>query len=365
MIGADYVAQPTFRTTLDAIGSIVQDGGIDSMDVAAAYITSGGLQDFTKENTKALGGAWKGVKKRWLTSFDYCRTEPVALDALLSLPSSVVRVYDANFCVDHGGTPRIPFHPKAFFFRNTQRDYVLVGSGNLSRSGLSRGVEAGLVLGTDRVGPGDPTMAAATVVLRGWFSTEWKAATVLDGTLLARYSKVFESIPNLKNPIPTEDDVASSETRSDALSSKDLHKLRVCRNLWIETGNVTKNRGKTLPGNQLMMKRLSRVFFGFKPDPLPHNSTLGNVHVSYVEGKSHEYSLTYSDNGMDKLVLPMPGSVGPSTYDNQCLLFRRMEPGVFRLTLATKAERGLWLKKSQIVDGSFKMSSGNRQWGVF
>ena len=45
----------------------------------------------------------------------------------------------------------MPFHPKVFLFHSDQFDYVLAGSGNLSRSGLSRGVEVGLVLGIDRL----------------------------------------------------------------------------------------------------------------------------------------------------------------------------------------------------------------------
>jgi hypothetical protein len=65
--------------------------------------------------------------------------------------------------------------------------------------------------------------------------------------------------------------------------------------MWIETGNITKNRGPELPGNQLMMKRMSRVFFGFSAKDLVENSTVGTVYMAFDNEPLKEYSLTYSD----------------------------------------------------------------------
>lgn len=360
----NYVAQPDYRTTLDAIGDIAKGEGIEMMDVAAAYITSGGAVDLTKKIQTSMGGAWHSVKKRWVTSFDYCRTEPLALEALLSLPASSVRIHDASFCLLHRGMPKVPFHPKTFLFRSDQRDYALAGSGNVSRSGLSRGIEAGLSIVVNRTGSVEPTSLAAVKTLRTWFSATWNSATPLDAPLLARYSKLFEATDNLKNPVPTEDDLASSDISNNALSGKDLQKLRVCKNLWIEAGNITKNRGPHLPGNQLMMKRLSRVYFGFNSAAVPENTFIGNVYMSFNEGAALPFSLTYSDNKMDKLTLPIPGSEGPPAYDNKCLLFTKVKPRLFRLTLGSQSDRATWLKNSKAIDGAFKMGSG-RQWGVF
>jgi HKD family nuclease len=364
MTQVDYIAQPASQTTLGAIENILRSAGVETIDVAAAYITSGGVNDLVRRASATLGSAWNSISKRWITSFDYCRTEPVALDALLSVQSSSVRIHDADFCLAHGGAPGVPFHPKVFLFRTQQRDYVLAGSGNVSRSGLSNGVEAGLIIGVNRSGPNEPTSSAALRALQAWFSTTWNNAAPLSATLLASYSKLFESANNLKSPAPTEDDVASSDIGGGALSSKELQKLRVCRNLWIQTGNITKNRGPNLPGNQLMMKRLSRVFFGFNPTTVPENTLIGAVEMYFNGGTTNQYSLTYSDNKMDKLSLPIPGSGGPALYDNQYLLFTRMTPMVFSLTLGSKLDRAIWLKKSRAIDGAFKMASG-REWGVF
>lgn len=359
-----YIAQPAFRTTLDVIEDILQEDNFDGMDVAAAYVTSRGVEDLIKRISATLGSAWNDVEKRWVTSFDYCRTEPVALESLLSMSSSLVRVHDAQFCLSHGGMPRVPFHPKTFLFRSSNKLCALAGSGNLSRSGLSKGIEVGLALAVECNNSAEPTSAASMKALRNWYSKIWDDAVPLKGALLSQYTKLFESTENLKSPNPTEDDLASVDHANGALSDKDLQKLRACRHFWIDAGKLTKNRGPNLPGSQLMMKRLSRVFFGFDAKSLPENTAIGLVELTFNGGAVGSYSLTYSDNKMDKLNLPIPITTGPASYDNQFLLFRQKAGQVFDITLGAKTDKASWLKRSIAIDGAFKMSSG-REWGVF
>jgi HKD family nuclease len=364
MSQADFIAQPYSRTTLDALQGILQSGEVEQLDIAVAYVTTSGAHDFLKRVSNTMGSAWATVPKRWITSFDYCRTEPLALDYLLSVPNSSIRIHDAEFCLAHGGAPKVPFHPKAFLIRTDQREYALAGSGNMSRSGLSRGIEAGLVVSVSRVAPAEPTGTAAIAGMRTWFSKAWRASTPLTAPLLENYRQIFEHKDNLKTPVPTEDDVASTDTGRGALSTKDLLRLRVCRHFWIDAGNITKNRGPQLPGNQLMMKRLSRVFFGFSSNSVPENTHIGDVEVSFNGVQNASFSLTYSDNKMDKLVLPIPSVGGPPAYDNQYLLFERTKPGVFKLTIGNKVLKTQWIRKSAAIDGAFRMASG-RNWGVF
>jgi HKD family nuclease len=364
MSEVNFIAQPALRTTLMAIEEMIKASDITRLDVAAAYVTSSGTYDLLKCMNAALGTAWTGVKKRWITSFDYCRTQPIALETLLSLPESLVKVYDAHFCLANGGMPKSPFHPKAILFRGTDKDFALAGSGNLSRSGLSKGVEVGLTIAVDRKNPIEPTSAASIKALRQWYKAVWETATPLDTALLKRYANLFESEANLSHPATTEDDLASGETTKGALTNKDLQKLRVCKHFWIDAGNITKNRGPHLPGNQLMMKRLSRVFFGCDPIAVPENTVIGTVDLSYSSGPATPCTLSYSDNKMDKLNLPVPGTVGPAAYDNQLLLFREVGPHLFKLTIGTKADKARWVEKSNAIGADFRMSSG-RAWGVF
>lgn len=359
-----YIAQPAACTTLDAIEAIAKDSELIKLDIAVAYATSSGTYDLLKRIDLALGANWVGVKKRWITSFDYCRTQPIALKSLLSLPASSVRVFDAPFCLARSGMPKVPFHPKAFLFRGKDKDFALAGSGNLSRSGLSKGIEVGLTLAVSRKNPVEPSAAASMKGLRRWYKTVWDNATPLDAALLNQYVKLFESVPNLTHPTATEDDLASEETTKGALTSKDLQKLRVCSHIWIEAGNITKNRGPHLPGNQLMMKRLSRVFFGYDPTTIPKDTIIGSVDISYSGGLVAPYTLSFSNNGMDKLNLPLPGTVGPPAYDNQFLLFREVGPRLFDLTIGTKADKAVWVKNSKTIGADFKMSQG-REWGAF
>lgn len=364
MSQTDYIAQPSSRTTLDALQNILQDGGVERLDVAVAYVTTGGAHKLLKKMSNTLGGAWAAIPKRWLTSFDYCRTDPMGLEYLLSTSNSAIHIHDAEFCLEHGGAPRVPFHPKTFLIHTNQRDYVLAGSGNMSKSGLSRGIEAGLVISASHLPSAEPSAVATIQAMHTWFSSIWDASPLLTGTLLTQYGHLFEGKENLKAPTPTEDDVASTEIGHGALSNKDLQRLRVCRSFWIDAGNVTKNRGPNLPGNQLMMRRLSRVFFGFGSTDVPRNTHIGDVEISCNSGQSALFSLTYSDNGMDKLVLPIPDAGGPPAYDNEYLLFERTTAGVFKLTIGNGTEKAQWLEKSAAIDGSFRMQS-RREWGVF
>jgi HKD family nuclease len=358
------IPQPSIRTTLDAIDNVLQTPAIKAIDVAAAYITIGGAHDLISVINRSLGVRCADIRKRWITSFDYCRSQPVALEALQALAPSSVRIYDATFCLEHRGVPRIPFHPKAFLFRGDNLDWALAGSGNISRSGLSRGFEAGLAVGINRSKKGENLTAIASIdALTQWFDDAWKNAEPLSDALLGSYRALYNSVDNLSNPIPTEDDVVTSDSSRDALSSADLRKLRTCEHFWVEAGKITKNRGPGLPGNQLMMKRLSRVYFGFPSRGIPENSLIGTVEISYG-GVAKSYSLTYSDNKMDKLILPMPGSDGPASYDNANILFRATGSGRFDLTLGNSTAKSIWLRKSKAIGGDFKMKSG-RQWGVF
>ena len=365
MLIVDSIQQPTTRTTAQALDTILRNAPPEEMDVAAAYITGSGLRDLLKVIKDSLGDGHPAMQQRWLTSFDYCRTEPIALETINSLQNSSVRIHDAEFCISRGCTPRVPFHPKTFFLRNPQFDYVLSGSGNISRSGLSRGYEAGLSVGIDRHAANvEPSAVQSINQSRDWFATAWNDAAPLTDAMLGRYTDIFESVEKRKNPSPTEDDIASDHPTTGSLKSADLQRLRVCRHFWIEAGNITKNRGPGLPGNQLMMKRLSRVFFGFAPTAVPENSAIGDVGLSFNGSPYETYSLTYSDNKMDKLVLPIPGHGGPNEYDNKYLLFKNIAPGQFELTLGSEKEKKDWKKISKKIQGAFAMRSG-RQWGVF
>ena len=254
---------------------------------------------------------------------------------------------------------------KDLFLRSSEYHYLLAGSGNISRSGLARGYEAGLSIGIDlKVTPKSSSAVKSIQQSRKWFDAAWGGASLLTDKILSRYTGIFESVDRHKNPAITEDDLASDHPTNGALKNSDLQKLRVCRNFWIEAGNITKNRGPHLPGNQLMMKRLTRVYFGFPPTVVPENSAIGTVELSFGGADFEDYSVTYSDNKMDKLVLPIPGANGPDSYDQKNLIFRCVAPGKFKVSIGSDADKKGWLRNSKKIDANFAMKGG-RKWGVF
>lgn len=359
-------SQPHPQTNRHAIELILGHGGIEHVDVAAAYATTGGVRDLLETMKGALGPQWDTVQKRWLVAFDYCRTEPAALRMLKSAPASTVKIHNGvNVVQQQRCIPQIPFHPKAYLFRGSDRHALFAGSGNISRSGLNTGHEVGLFLDCrPPADPADTPVRAQVVAVQGWFDARWNAASTLTAALANSYQKVYEDADNLRHPTPTDDDQAKPDAKPSTLSAEDLIKLRAANHLWIEAGNVTRNLGKNKPGNQLMMKRLSRVFFGVPPKDVPQNSPLTTLTISYDGHAKDDCSLTFSDNGMDKLTLPLPGDGGPDEYDGKSLLFTRIKAGHFELKIGSSVDKQKWIRKSKAVGASHRMAQG-RRWGVF
>lgn len=366
MLIVDSVTQPHGKSNRDLISKILTVGGINQIDVAAAYVTIGGARDLLSTMKEHLGVQWETASKRWLIAFDYCRTEPIAAKMLADAPKSLVRIHDAVRVLRHNCNPIVPFHPKAFLFKGPKRHAVLAGSGNVSRSGLNTGHEVGLLFDCH-----SPTRSRGTEMrtqikaVQAWYELKWRVAPPLTAALAAQYRTIFDAAENLRHPTPTDDDHAVPSVTKGSLTANDLRKLRACSHYWIEAGNVTKNLGPSKPGNQLMMKRLSRVFFGVPPDNVPQNSPLRQLEISYQGASKSDCSLTFSDNGMDKLTLPIPGAGGPAFYDGKTLLFIRKAAGVFQLEIGSQAERRNWIRKSDAIDGRQSMPPHGRQWGVF
>lgn len=366
MIVLDHVTQPSGKSNFDLIAEILASGPVTHIDVAAAYVTHGGARDLLDLLQDSLGARWTTVRKRWLVAFDYCRTDPTATSMLAAAPASTIRIHDGAAVVARRCNPARPFHPKTFIFRGGARQAVFAGSGNVSRSGLHTGHEVGLLF--DCRPPINARDAIAQIqinAVQDWYNNTWGAASPLSPSLMDAYRQIFNSVENLRRPPPTDDDPAPAAVGRSQLSLSDLRKLRACNHFWIDAGNITKNLGRSRPGNQLMMKRLSRVYFGVPATEVPQNSPLRHVRISYDNVPKDDCSLTFSDNGMDKLTLPIPRDGGPDSYDGQSLLFERLDARTFTLRLGSAAQRQTWINRSDAISAHFAMPPHNRQWGVF
>ncbi len=363
MVLQQYVTQPWGSGTYLSLFQVAcRNISHSNFDVAVAYATLSGV-----ELIEPLIRSWQDVEKRWLVGIDWCRTEPLALDKIASFPNSEVKIHDGENLVNRAGcVPLLPFHPKTFIFGSDDAIAIIAGSGNLSRNGLSRGHELGMLLLLKKplAIQEKPLWKACQKVLK-WFDHEWGNASALR-RVRNRYAQIYERSPNLKTPAPVDDDTSPAPRRR-ALTPDQLRKLRVCRQLWVEVGNLHKNRGPGKPGNQLMLSPMTRVFFGFPARDLPRDTRIGYVKIEYKRHLRPDCSLRFSNNSMDVLTLPVPGAEGPSSYDQKTILFERIVKAgarCFVLTVGSKAMVNQWRQRSQSVSGDFSMSSG-RKWGVF
>lgn len=325
------------------------------MRAAIAYATSSGVGELC--GTLGAVAAWRAARKQWLVGIDYCRSDPAALAHLDGLSRSQVRIYDgAYICGRRGCAPRVSYHPKLYIFSRGSESASVVGSGNLSQTGLRVGVEAAASVRSSR--------ESSLQEVVGTFNNLWRTASRWQ-EIADDYQGRYSAQENRRQPAPVEDDAAppSAGTRGQ-LSPAQLRQLRVCDHLWIAAGNLHENRGPGRPGNQLMLKRNSRVFFGFQARELPVDTSVGSVALTYGTRERPDCSLRFSNNSMDVLTLPVPGDGGPAAYDQETLLFTRIGVRRFNLELAQNGDVTRWRRRSQTIGAAFRMSSG-REWGVF
>lgn len=347
--------EPADRQYIELVLQAYTEARPTTMLSAVAYATHSGVAALIGK-LQVLQG-WNRVRKRWLVGIDFCRSDPLALQHLDDLPRSEVHIFDGTFVVGRKGcVPRTSFHPKLYMFQRNRDLVIVAGSGNLSRTGLCVGIEAGVAVSGMPVGD--------SRTLRRWFDCQWRDATPLKD-IHGPYEQHYGDLQNRKNPVPTEDDAApESAGKRGQLSYFELRKLNVCNYLWVQAGNLHANRGPGRPGNQLMLKRNTRVFFGFPARDLEPDTAVGQIEIEYGGHVRADCSLRFSNNSMDVLGLPIPGAEGPAKYDQETLCFERTGIRRFRLSVGSSGDVAIWRRRSKSIDGYFKMRRG-REWGVF
>ncbi len=122
---------------------------IDRIDLAVSFIMRSGVRLIADRLELALQ---RGARIRIITTDYLSITDPDALIQLLDLADHP-GLEDGQLQVKAFHDPAVSFHPKAYLFRSSSSSVAggFVGSSNLSRSGISRGVEWNL--GVDHVVP--------------------------------------------------------------------------------------------------------------------------------------------------------------------------------------------------------------------
>jgi HKD family nuclease len=361
------------RPIIDKLVEQIETDEWNEVDVPVAYARMSGVK--LLQDRLHIAAPWLGIQKRFLIGIDWFRSDPIALDTLSNLPNSEVRIVDGEKLITRKQTciPFRSYHPKAFIFKSiaeTQLDSIgtLAGSGNLSRNGLLIGRELDLwISNSPTINPIDsqPLLDLCT-----WFNNLWDDSTEYE-QIKDRYRTLFEkNKKDNKKAIITEDDSFPAESRTyRGLKPEELNLLRSFDNLWINTGSMYSNLGNNISGNQLDMKRYTRVFFGFPAEILTPNSSIGSITIEYNGHPHLDKHLRFGDNTMDKLYLPLPGNGAPDDYRSKILVFSRKVSTsglVFNMKCEGESSRTSYRRKSLRVKGLFKFGgSSEREFGVF
>ena len=299
-----YIQAQGQHSTLEYWEGILSGNKLPSF-AAFAYVTDSGVAQLGTHLGSVLGTS---RQCRWLFGLDYGRSHPTALRRLGKIGKSKIRIHDGEYVVQSKAfIPRISFHLKTALtlHKTGQPCKQIVGSGNLSASGLLAGIEAGCVIDYADV---DQEHADA---LMTFLEKTWEESTPLDEVIdgyEAQYKEVIQ--PKLFAPKPK--------------APQEGPEL-----FWIDVGYVTKNRGPDKPGNQFDLPKGSHVFLGVKKVTNPElNSVLADLNIRTPDGKVVERRLRYGNNAMEKLTLPLPEQRGYECYDGKILTFQLEDDAV-------------------------------------
>lgn len=284
------------QSTLENWKFILEKNQLPSFGLFA-YVTDSGVAQIMTHLHDYLNNA---RTCRWVFGFDYGRSQPTAVKRLAQVDNTEIRIYDGEYVVQSARfIPRKSFHLKtALTHKETgQPCKQIVGSGNLSASGLTSGIEAGCVI--------DYTAIDEAIGINLMFSLEelWENATPFE-KIIGPYEQLYEEVCQPK--VVVEDKVATESTL-----------------FWIDVGYVTKNRGANKPGNQFDLPRGSHAYLGLKENPSPKlNSVLGELRIRTISGEVVDRPLRFGNNSMEKLTLPIPEQFGYDCYDGKILTFK-------------------------------------------
>lgn len=147
----------------------------DTLDIAVAWVRASGMAYLSDRLANFLR---HGGRLSVIVGIDLQNTTREGLQALLDLEAHG----HCETFVYHNEAGGV-FHPKLYLFRNEEEARLIVGSNNITQSGLYVNVEAGLQMDTDV----NASVVAQTLdALSSWKDTSTRLAVRLDRDFLAR-----------------------------------------------------------------------------------------------------------------------------------------------------------------------------------
>lgn len=359
----------TSSAIINLVRKIVRSRSFTDVLSMFAYASKGGAILLSSVLKQEVVG-WETVRKRWLISLDYGHTDPAALEILLNLPNSEVRIPYLNDIIENKLMPNVCFHPKSMFFYTKDSDLpsiVYIGSANMTMSGLCFGHESGIAI-YPRLKKANNKEKNVKNTLNQIININnfYGDCTILDSELISKYAKIRKRCrPRLED----ETSVARKinyllENDDEQISFTNAAIISTAKNFWVESGYVVRNRGPLRPGNQIDLPRGASTFFGFTMKKQKPNTFIGKITIKV--GKTRlAHPLRLGNNLMEKISLPIPEECGIESYDENVILFKKMN-GFYALDIqpqgSSKANR--WKAFSEKQHSDYSMRSG-RRFGVF
>jgi HKD family nuclease len=356
--------------TLRLIKLIASFGGYNNLLSQFAYATTGGVQLIIDALAAEIPD-WVNISKRWLVSIDFGLTEPKALERLLALPNSQIRIPYAHEVLKNKLKPYRCFHSKSMFFYkdnlNTGPTGIYIGSANMTVSGLCYGHENAMAYAWSSFTAKSRKQVRSLMQEALLVEDIYNKSTILDMGILTKYSLLRKTkyVKSEDNTPEVDKIISLLDDHEHKISFSEAAILSTAKHYWVEGGYIVKNRGPKVPGNQIDLPRGASAFFGFPISNQEKNTSIGEIQLNY---RKHigDYPLRLGNNYMEKLSLPIPGAYGPDTYEKTVLLFSKIGNNKYKLEVqpinSQKSER--WERKSNSQRTSFTMRGG-RKFGVF
>lgn len=256
------------RRVCDLVKQLVEETGADRIGVSVAYASVSGL--------RALLALIPNIgSSQWLVGLDDLLTHPSVFDVLASIPNAQVRVAGED-------VSGYRFHPKIYWVSAAwgARSGMIIGSANLTHSGLFQNVEA--VVSMRAQGRFEVQQLE-----REW-RTAWDIGSNPTKVVLARYREDFvrafkrRRVPaQHKGPILDHDGSTVDPSVANAV--------------WIEVGKIT-----GFQSEQLEIKAEQALFFGL---PM-HGGLETAVRVGLASGQLISIPVKYRGNAMWRFNLP-------------------------------------------------------------
>jgi len=151
----------------------LEGGDWASFEVAVAWVRRSGTRHLLPALKEFLEG---GRRVRFVVGVDIENTSKEGLEDLLSLQE----IGDCTTFIYHNEAACV-FHPKVYLFSNEKKARLIVGSNNLTESGLFRNTEMALEIDVPST---DPVITDVRNAFASWQDTSESLAKVLDEELL-------------------------------------------------------------------------------------------------------------------------------------------------------------------------------------